>query len=134
MMTAMAIASGWLSLLPFYSVDFPVDLIPTEITYVEYDKGQEVRRKTLSEKEMHALKAFFIQNKKGWRSEVNSYAPNHAFTSATMKINCFAAGGVVVNYADKNNAWTQISIKESVGACPGSILNEATASPDTKPI
>jgi hypothetical protein len=42
-------------------------------------------------------------------------------------------GGVVVNYADKNSAWTQISIKESVGACPGSILNEATASTDAKP-
>src|SRR6476469_3803940 len=122
MMNAVAIGTMWLSFLPFYRVDFPVDLVPKALTYVEHDKGREVSRRSLSDKEVHALKEFFIKNKSGWRGEPNTYAPNHEFTSATMKINCFDGGGVVVNYAEKN-AWTQISIKESVGACPASILD-----------
>jgi hypothetical protein len=126
MINALAIGTAWLSLLPFYRVDFPVDLVPGEMIYVEFNKGHEVRRKNLSEKEIHALKEFFTKNKKGWRGDAVTYAPNHVFTSANMKINCFKGGDVVVNYADKDLEWKQIAIKESVGACPASILDEAT--------
>jgi hypothetical protein len=125
-MSFFAIKATLMSILPFYQVDFPVDLFPKELNYLEYKLGTETASKTLTEKETETLKEFIFKNKDGWRYDLTTYAPARYFRSPSMTINCSGAG-LVVNYADKDNNWVQISKKASGGACPA-IENTSTAS------
>jgi hypothetical protein len=124
-MTLFMIKAILMSFLPFYRVDFPVELFPKEITYVEYDHGREVGRITLNEKEGSyiVLKELFIKNRNGWRYDLTTYAPGHLFISSKMKINCLNDGALVVNYEDKSSDWIQISKKDGVDSCPTVALN-----------
>lgn len=112
-----------MSLLPFYHVNFPVDLFPKELAYVEFSQGRELGKKTLTEKERGALEEMLVKNKDEWRYDVKTYAPGPTYTSSTMKINC-EGRALVVNYPDKDNGWIQISKKNSVGTCPVILLDE----------
>lgn len=108
-----------MSILPFYRVDFPIEVFPKELTYIEYSHGREIGKKILREEEMSyiALKELFAKNRSGWRYDLNTYSPGRLFNSTKMKINCLD-GALVVNYENRASDWVQISKKDVLGSCP----------------
>ena len=117
-MNTFTLKAIFMSLLPFYRADFPIEDFPIALAYVEYKQGHQVGKKSLVEEERSALKEFFIKNGNGWRYDVATYAYGRLFTSPAMQINCLHDGSVVVNYAAKGEGWVQISKKDLQGSCP----------------
>jgi hypothetical protein len=113
-----------MSILSFYRVDFPVNVLPKEFTYIEYKQGRELARLTINENEAAyiALKKLIFEEKQGWRYDLATYVPKHMFNSPKMKINCLDKT-LVVNYEDDGD-WIQISKKDVKGSCPSVSLNE----------
>jgi hypothetical protein len=94
--------------IPFYRVDFPVELYPKSFTYREYGKVEERRTISDSNTEYVALKIFLVEQKHGWSYDFSDYAPGRRFSSPKMIVNCLRSG-VVVNYEVSNGEWVQIS-------------------------
>lgn len=106
-----------MSIFPFYRIDFPVNLIPTSIAYIEYNKGQEIKNTNLNTKEIASIKDFFSKNMNGWRYDLTTYAPRHLLTSPNIKINCLDEGTIVANFRENGDDWIQISKKTAIGSC-----------------
>ena len=111
-----------MSILSFYRVDFPVNALPKEFTYIEYKKGRELGKQTIKENEAAyiALKKLMSEERQGWRYDSATYVPNHMFNSLKMKINCLDKT-LVVNYEDDGD-WIQISKKDVKVSCPSARL------------
>lgn len=96
-------------ILPFYRTDFPVADIPQTLIYSIYDHGVVVRRGqiTVGEGEYESIKRVLVSERKGWKFDMNTYAPSRVYSSPSMNINCLSRG-LVVNYKDGSD-WVQIS-------------------------
>jgi hypothetical protein len=116
-----------MSILSFYRVDFPVNALPNEFTYIEYKQGREIRKRTIKENEAAyiALRKLASEEKQGWRYDLATYVPNHMFNSPKMKINCLDKT-LVVNY-EEDGDWIQISKTDVKSSCPTVTLNEKLA-------
>jgi hypothetical protein len=96
--------------VPFYRVDFPVELYPKSFTYTEFRGGkvEETRTVSNSDSEYVALKTFLVEQKHGWSYDFLDYATWRKFSSPKMTVNCLRSG-VVVNYEVDDGQWVQIS-------------------------
>jgi len=123
-MKAFFVKAVLMGVIPFYRVEFPVDVLPKEFIYIEYDHGRELGKRAIKEDDevYTKLKTLIVQEKEGWRYDLTTYAPNHTFNSAKMKINCID-NALVVNYEDGDSDWVQISKKGVKGYCPQVYLN-----------
>ncbi|PZN84122.1 MAG: hypothetical protein DM484_03240 [Candidatus Methylumidiphilus alinenensis] len=108
-----------MSVLPFYRVEFPMELFPKQFNYSTYADGKPSKGQTVGvgDAMYETLKASLNQEKQGWRYDFTTYAPAHAFDSPSMKINCLDSV-VVANYKDGSDGWVQISKHVPSGFCP----------------
>jgi hypothetical protein len=81
--------------------DFPMDLFPTEITYMKYESGDMKFSVKLGLDDIRNLSVFIEKNKHDWSSGFRGYANSQVFYSEKMKINCID-NGVIVNFMDEN--------------------------------
>lgn len=113
------IKSILMSILPFYRVNFPVEIFPKNFIYIEYSHGKEVAKTeiNINDESYINLKELVTKQTKDWRYDLTTYAPNHTFNSKGIKINCLNTT-LVVNYEYSNGNWIQISKQILNGSCP----------------
>jgi hypothetical protein len=118
-MTMVFMGNLLMWMLPFYRVEFPVDLMPNDFTYIEYEHGRVVGKQAIknNDETYIALKKLIVEEKKDWEYDLTTYAPNRLFNSPKMKVNCLN-NALVVNYEDRDKEWVQISKKVTKGSCP----------------
>lgn len=103
MQTILLSIIGCLSFLP---ADFPIQLIPSQLEVIEYQKGQVIVNKTLNTSQQFI--AYFEKNKKGWYSSCVSYAPHYVLSSPQIQIN-ISEEKVIVNYRHEKESYQQIT-------------------------
>lgn len=113
----IAIKALLMQFLWFYRIDFPMELFPKELTYKKIEQGAEVGKRHLNQQEYESVKGLFYKYKNGWRYDMVSYAPSHIYTSPEMNINC-GGNRLVVNFAQADKRWVQVSKEITAGSCP----------------
>lgn len=103
-----------MGILPFYRIDFPVELLPTKMDYAEYRQGHLFKK---AEVDTLYLKNLMKTEKNGWRYDFTTYAPGRLFSAPKFRVNCLS-DFMIVNYEVDDKNWVQISKKITAVPCP----------------
>jgi hypothetical protein len=104
---------------------FDVDNIPDTLTFMEYKEGfisvqTEIKK---GDPVYDTLFNIIQNNKTGWESDINTYAPSIYFKSSNVTINCLG-DFVVINFKHKaTNKWSQLS--KPVPGCEAALISAA---------
>jgi len=107
-------------ILPFYRVDFSLEVYPKEFTYVEYRNGSEYTKSVIKDDSAVyvSLLKLLQDEKTGWRYDLITYVPNRVFSSEKIRINCLPYNKIVINFDQGGNDWVQISKSGLLRGCP----------------